>query len=235
MSRSRRPAKFLALFVLVGAAACQQVLGLDQPTVSIDAISRICECLPLRQQGPAFAGTSNSTCESALGQQPDEILLAVAENDCTDCDNVTPCYGLLTEAGAPGDACNSSVDCESWACCQGVLTVAVVVAPNGAFTPQLLSTPPQPSCCSGCRPCEEALDALNSDTSVVACADTIAPLSELLTCLGEEPEGCNCNPSEGVSQACLSCLINKEGAATRCADQFTACKADLARPVPVEP
>ena len=227
------PATFaLGAASLFAFAACQQVLGLDQPTVSISAISRICECIPLTQQGPAFAGGDTSACESALAEQPDELLLAVAENDCTDCANVTACYALLTEAGDDGDACARSSDCASWACCQGVLDVKLTLD-NGKVVPVLDSTPPEPSCCDSCQSCGEAFAKLNSETGVTACAEAKAPLTALLDCLAKGADGsCDCLATE-VSHECIACLEQNAIDAGACESELQACAADPVRPVPV--
>jgi hypothetical protein len=232
--RSSRFFRALGLAPLLGFVACQQVLGLDQPTVSIDAIGRICECVPLTQQGTAFAGADDAACETALAEQPDELLLAVAENDCTDCANVASCYAQLTEAADAGEACSGSRDCASWACCQGVLSVQFVL--DGAKPkPMLVSTPPEAVCCErevGCQSCGDAFAALGPDNAVVACAESEAPLVAVLTCLSQYFLGCDCTGPQGVDQACLECLVNKPGAA-ECDDEYAACQADLARPIPV--
>lgn len=209
-------------------------MGLDQPTVSIDAIKRICECIPLTQQGLAFAGADEAACETALATKQDELLLAVAEADCTDCANVEHCYELLTEARGEGEACFESSDCASWACCQGILSVQFVLD-NGKPKPTLVSEPSEASCCerdAGCDSCGDAFAALATEEDVVACAEAEAPLVAVLTCLGQYYAGCDCVGPQGVTQACLTCLANKPGAA-ECDDEYAACQADLARPIPV--
>lgn len=215
---------------LFGFAACQQVLGLDQPTVSVSAISRICECIPLTQQGLAFAGNDDAACELALATEADELLLAVAENDCTDCANVSACYAQLTRAREEGDTCGDSSECASWSCCQGVFTVEIVVGEG----PQLASTPTEARCCQSCSPCLEALDVLNSDTELVACAESEAPLNALLSCFAANANGaCQCLQSGGITPECLDCLETNAAQENVCVSEYAACQADQARPIPV--
>lgn len=230
MVARRKLAGSIGIAVMLSLAACQQILGLDQPTVSISAIGRICECVPLLQQGPTFAGDEEAACETALAEQPKELLLAVAENDCTDCANVTPCYALLTGAGDEGEACATSSNCASWACCQGVLSVGLSLD-NGELRPRLESDPPEPSCCAGCMPCGDAFAQLNVG-SVVACTEAEAPLLALLECLLKNGIG-DCQCQAGSAAECLACLQDKAASEGKCDSEFQACEADPARPIPV--
>jgi hypothetical protein len=218
---------------LFGFAACQQLLGLDQPTVSVSAISRICECIPLTLQGLDFAGSDTSACELALEEKSDEILLAVAGNDCTDCANVVDCYAQLTEAGGDSDACSNSSGCGSWACCQGVFRVALTF--DGGVKPALLSTPADPSCCESCSGCGDAFASLNSDDGVVACAEARAPLLDLVNCVSKYAgpgSACECGPPNGVTPDCIQCLVAAAVAVPDCGPEYDACEADRARPIP---
>lgn len=219
---------------LLAFAACQQLLGLDQATVSIDALGRICECVPLTQQGFDFAGAEDAACEMALAEKDDDLLLSVAEKDCTNCANVEDCYARLTEANGFDEACDRSSDCASWACCQGVLSVQFVLD-GGKPKPELVSDPTAAKCCereTGCRSCGDAFAALGTDSDVVACAEAEAPLRALLTCLAPFYVDCGCMGPQGVSQACLGCLANKPGA-EECDQKYDDCLADLARPISV--
>jgi len=230
--RSRQQGAALLLFASTATLiSCQQLLGLDDPTVSLAAVGRVCECLPLLEQGLQFAGAEGAACETALGEQPAELLLTLAANGCTDCDNVKDCYADLTAAAAEDQACGLSNDCASWACCAGELTVQFA-AVNGDFEPQLVSEPDESICCTSCSSCDDALLQLNRGAGVVACAEAEQPLSDLLVCVRTDFSGCGCSPVN-VAPECIECLINLAKDEGRCTAEFQAC-TNIDRPIEVD-
>ena len=107
----------LAFGVLVLAGAgCDLVLGLPSPH-EVKPVERVgeqlCGCPDLLSQGSEAV----AACEVSVADASEQQLLELAEADCSDCANLTACYGLVTEAAAVGGPCASHVECTSFACC----------------------------------------------------------------------------------------------------------------------